>query len=258
MEEVRENVTALLDEIRGNITALSETVKSLDEKVTWAHGHVRKTALPSLSSRLDILEKRATRVPLGVAGKPPPSLPPEPNAAPPPAALPVVLPSDPPDETIPMPPQVPARSPAMVVVEHAHQLAPPHFLPCLHMASRQPTRREISAPVLRQHMPRPDGMLHQTNIPPNPPLDTNNLPFATHSYVVVSLSTEAIMMIWVAPVTTVMMILVATVTIPSDSVSMATTQMPLEMFQLWERQLCPLDTVTGPCMPARWVLVVST
>ena len=150
MEEIRDNVTALSDEIRGNITALSKTVKSLDEKVTRVHGHVTKTALPSLSSRLDILDKRATRVPLHVAGEPPPSLtpepndvageplpslPPEPNTALPPAALPVVLPSDPPDETMPMPPRVPARSPAMVVAERAHQLAPPHFLPRLHMAS---------------------------------------------------------------------------------------------------------------------------
>ncbi len=36
--------------------ALLETVKSLDKKVTRAHGHITKTALPSLSSRLDILE----------------------------------------------------------------------------------------------------------------------------------------------------------------------------------------------------------
>ena len=150
MEEVRKNVTALSDEILGNITALLETVKSLDEKITRAHGHVTKTALPSLSSRLDILEQRATRVPLDVVGEPPlslppepndvarappPSLPSEPNAAPPPAALPVVLPLDPPDETIPMPPRVPTRSPAMVVAERAHPLAPPHFSPRLNMAS---------------------------------------------------------------------------------------------------------------------------
>jgi hypothetical protein len=332
MEEIHDNVTALSDEIRGNVTALSEAVKSLDEKVSRAHGHVTKTALPSLSSRLDILEKRATRVPLNVAGEsppslpsepnsvagePPPSLPPEPNAAPPPAALPMVLPSDPPDETIPMPPRVPARSPAMVVAECAHTLAPPHFLPRLNMASpgpttgtsgntapmaeppdplansriafaalrvrmsqeatdetsgtptvhgcptRRPTKREISAPLLRQHTPRPDGMLHRTHIPPpNPPLDTNNPPFANHSYVVVSLSTVVVMMILVATVTTEMMILVVTGMSPLALVSMATTPMattptPLGMFRLGGRQLCPLDTATGPCMPARWVLVVS-
>ena len=90
MEEVRKNVTALSDEILGNITALLETVKSLDEKITRAHGHVTKTALPSLSSRLDILEQRATRIPLDVVGEPPPSLPPEPNdvaRAPPPGGV---------------------------------------------------------------------------------------------------------------------------------------------------------------------------
>ena len=109
MEELRKNVTALSDEILGNITALLETVKSLDEKITRAHGHVTKTALPSLSLWLDILEQHTTRVPLDVVGEPPPSLPPEPknvarapppslppepNAAPPPAALSVVLPSE--------------------------------------------------------------------------------------------------------------------------------------------------------------------
>ena len=42
---------------------------------------------------------------------------------------------DPPDDTIPTPPQVPTQSPAMVVAEHAHPLAPPHFSPRLNMAS---------------------------------------------------------------------------------------------------------------------------
>ena len=107
----------------------------MDKKVTRAHGHVMKTALPSLSSRLDILEQRETRVPLDVVGEPPPSLPPKPNAAPPPAALLVVLPLDPPDETIPMPPRVPTRSPAMVVAERAHPLTQPHFSPRLNMGS---------------------------------------------------------------------------------------------------------------------------
>ena len=120
------------------------------KKVTRVHGHITKTALPSQSSQLDILEQRATRVPLDVVGEPPPSLPPKPNdvarapplslppkpnAAPPPAALPVVLPLDPPDETIPTPPLVPTRSPAVVVAERAHLLAPPHFLPRLNKAS---------------------------------------------------------------------------------------------------------------------------
>ena len=82
MEEVRENVTTLSDEIRGNITALSETVKSLDKKVTRAHGHVTKTALPSLSSRLDILEQRATRVPIDVVGEPPRLFHPNPTTLP--------------------------------------------------------------------------------------------------------------------------------------------------------------------------------
>ena len=63
----RENVTTLSDEIPGNITTLSETVQTLDNKVNWAHGHVTETALTSLSLRLDILEQRATCLPLDVA-----------------------------------------------------------------------------------------------------------------------------------------------------------------------------------------------
>jgi len=81
-EEVCENVTALSDEIRGNIMVLSETVKSMDEKVTRVHGHVTKTALPSLSSRLDILEQRATRVPIDVVGEPPRLFHPNPTTLP--------------------------------------------------------------------------------------------------------------------------------------------------------------------------------
>ncbi len=101
----RETVATILEELRGNITTLSATVQTLDDKVNRAHaGHVTETALTSLSSRLDILERRATGVPINVAQVPPPPLPPEPNAAPPPAALPVVLPSDLLDGTIPLPP----------------------------------------------------------------------------------------------------------------------------------------------------------
>jgi len=105
----RETVTTISEELRGDITTLSATVQTLDDKVNRAHaGHVTETALTSLSSRLDILEQCATGVPINVARVPPPPLPPEPNAAPPPAALPVVLPSDPPDETTPLHPRVPA------------------------------------------------------------------------------------------------------------------------------------------------------
>ena len=76
--EVHANVTTLSEEI----ATLSETVKSLDEKVTRAHGHVTKTALPSLSSRLDILEQRATRVPIDVVGEPPRLFHPNPTTLP--------------------------------------------------------------------------------------------------------------------------------------------------------------------------------
>ena len=122
----RETVTTISEELRGDIMTLSATVQTLDDKVNRAQaGHVTETALPSLSSRLDILERRATGVPINVARVPPPPLPPEPNAAPPPAVLPVVLTSDPPDETTPLPPRVPA------VAARAHLPAQPRP----HMAS---------------------------------------------------------------------------------------------------------------------------
>ena len=148
-------------------------------------------------------------------------------------------------------------------------------------------RRKISAPFLRHQMPRPDGMLHPTHTPvpdcsATTPLDTGNPPFANHSNAVVpanhssaavSLSTSAVMMILVTPITTAMRILVTTTTTPLALAPMATTPTPLEMFRsggphvlptplgmfrFGERLLCPLVTATDPCMPARWVLVIST
>ena len=111
-----DTVPTFMQEMRATVSALSETVKSLDDRVIRSHGHFTKTILPSLSSRLDILEERATQVPRVLAEEPPPSLSPEPTVAPPPAALPVVLPSDPPDDSVTPTPRVPAK--------RIHHLAP--------------------------------------------------------------------------------------------------------------------------------------
>ena len=114
--------------------------------------------------------------------------------------------------------------------------------------TRQPMGQPITAPLLRQHMPHPAGMLHRLIIPPpNPPIDTTNLPFVNLSFVVASMSTVK-----------VMVILVATVLTTSTSVAKETTTTPLVMFRLWEGQSFPLDTATGPCMPTCWVPVALT
>ena len=91
VDGMMDTVPTFMQEIRANVTAISATVKTLDEKIIRSHGHFTKTTLPSLSSRLDILEAHATSIPASIAEEPPPSLRPESNAAPPPAALPVVF-----------------------------------------------------------------------------------------------------------------------------------------------------------------------
>ena len=117
VDGLMDTVPTFMQEMRATVSALSENVKSLDDRVIRSHGHFTKTILPSLSSRLDNLEERATRVPTVLAEEPPPSLPPEPTVAPPPLALPVVLPSDPPDDSVTPTPRVPAG--------RVHHLAPP-------------------------------------------------------------------------------------------------------------------------------------
>jgi hypothetical protein len=130
-----DTVPTFMQEIRATVTAILATVKTLDEKIIQSHGHFTKTTLPSLSSRLDILEARATSVPAAIAEEPPLSLPPESNATPPPAALPVVLPSDPPDDTVILTPWVPDRVPDMFAAERVHHIAPPHISLQSHLAS---------------------------------------------------------------------------------------------------------------------------
>ncbi len=119
VDGMMDTVPIFMQDIRATVTAILATVKTLDEKIIWLHGHFTKTTLPSLSSRLDILEARTASIPAAIAEEPPLSLPPESNAAPPPAALPVVLPSDPSEDTViltpwvPLTPRVPDRVPDM-------------------------------------------------------------------------------------------------------------------------------------------------
>ena len=135
VDGMMDTVPTFMQEIRATVTAISATVKTLDEKIIQLHGHFTKTTLPSLSSRLDILEARATSVPATIVEEPPLSLLPESNAAPPPAALPVVLPSDPPDDTVILTPWVPDRVPDMFAAERVHHIAPPHISLQSHLAS---------------------------------------------------------------------------------------------------------------------------
>jgi hypothetical protein len=157
VDGLMDTVPTFMQEIQATVTVLSGTVKSLDEKIIRLHGHFTKTTVPTLSSRLDILEARstsvstavaedlsscldilearATSIPRTVAEESPPSLPPESNAAPPPAALPAALPSDPPDDLVTLTPRVPDRVPYIFAAERVHQLAPPHISPQSNLAS---------------------------------------------------------------------------------------------------------------------------
>jgi len=128
-----DTVPTFMQDIWATVTAILATVKTLDEKIIRSHGHFTKTTLPSLSSRLDILEARTASIPAAIAEEPPPSLPPESNAVPPPAALSVVLSSDPLEDMViltpwvPLTPRVPDRVPDMFAAECVHQIAPPHI-----------------------------------------------------------------------------------------------------------------------------------
>ena len=89
-----------LSTMRTTVSALSGTVKSLEDRVIRSQGQFTKTLHPSLCSRLDILEGRATQVPQVLAEEPPPAHPPDSTVPPPPAASPVVLRSDPPEDAV--------------------------------------------------------------------------------------------------------------------------------------------------------------
>ena len=217
--------------------------------------------------------------------------------------LPVVLPLDPPDDSVALTPRVPTarvHHPApQSNLASPGLIAPPGLLapqsnlasPGLHagnsgtyapiagtpdplansrvtfaslrarMLTRQPAGPSgtptvhdypATAPLPHQRAPRPDGMLHHIRLPPpNPPIGTEHLPFVNLSFVVELILTVMVMADLVA--TEIVM-----VTTPLTSVAMEIKTTPLAMSRLWGVQSFPLDTVTGPCMPARWVLVVLT
>jgi hypothetical protein len=104
-------VPTFMQEMRATVSALSDTVKSLEDRVIRSQGQFTKTTLPTLRSRLDLLEGRTTQVPQVFVEEPPPAHPPESTVPPPPAVsvLPVVLPLDPPDDSVALPPRVPER-----------------------------------------------------------------------------------------------------------------------------------------------------
>jgi hypothetical protein len=102
----------------------------------------------------------------------------------------------------------------------------------------QPTGQTIAAPMLHRRAPHLAGMSHRIRLPPpNPPIGTDNPPFANHSSVVELISTVAVMAVLVTTT-------INTVTPTLTSVAMA-------MSPSWGAPSFPPDTVTGPCMPAR-------
>jgi len=115
VDGLMDTVPTFMQEMRATVSALSGTVKSLEDRVIRSQGQFKKTTLPSLHSRLDTLEGRTTQVPSVVVGEPPPAHPPESTMLPPPPpatsthhpVLPVVLPMDPPDDSVAPSPRVP-------------------------------------------------------------------------------------------------------------------------------------------------------
>ncbi len=83
-------VPTFMQEVRATVSALSDTVKSLEDRVIRSQGQFKKTTLPELRSRLDLLEGRTTQVPKVLVEEPPPAHPPESTVLPPPAVSPVV------------------------------------------------------------------------------------------------------------------------------------------------------------------------
>ena len=303
-------VPTFMQEMRATVSALSNTVKSLEDRVIRSQGQFTKTTLLTLRSRLDLLEGRTTQVPQVLVEEPPPAHPPESTVPPPPppavlpdsqkvsetrtsthhSVLPVVLPLDPPDDSVTPPPRVPPErvhhptpqshlaSPGFNTGNpgpHAPMAGTPNPLinsraayaalraRMSHEAASktmmahgypvgQPTRRTLAAPLLHRRASHLDGMSHRIRLPPpNPPNGTDNPPFVNLSSVVASISTVTVMAVLVA--TTII-----TVTPPLTSVATEITTTPMAMSPSWGGPSFPLDTVTGPCMPARWVLVVLT
>jgi hypothetical protein len=109
VDGLMDTVPTFMQEMRATVSTLSDTVKSLEDRVIRSQGQLNKTTLPSLHSRLDILEGRATQVPQVLVEEPPPAHPPESTLPPPPAAFPVVLPSDPPEDSVTPTPRVPTK-----------------------------------------------------------------------------------------------------------------------------------------------------
>jgi hypothetical protein len=293
IDGLMDTVPTFMQEMRATVSALSDSVKSLEDRVIWSQGQFTKTTLPSLRLRLDILEGHAPQVPQVLVEELPPAHLPESTVPPPPAALPVVLPSDPPDDSVTPTPRVPA--------ERVHHPAPQSNLasPGLNMGNPGPNAPMAGTPdplitSRAAYMALRACMSHEAAGETIGQTDGTRLSCgASHEpdeHSPTAPSTRATSGRHVTPHP-------STPSQPSNRYRQPTIreslfrggvdidgdgdgdlgrndnrnsqtnfdfgcngdhQTPMAMSPLWGSPSFPPATVTGPCMPARWVLVVLT